>query len=216
MHRTVFSSNTTIQNYLVHTKDPNNPDTRDRIMQRIPCGSCNKEYIRETDRPVREIILEHRSDVRLMRTDNSAIAEHTYDADHLPNRIGVQCIAHDRNWYTRQVKEAIQIQLHPNTLSRDRGIDIPESWMSTIHRHMQQTKTSTVSARPTIEQPANRPPITEQHQRDQSGTLSLLTRTITEFHSRLNQLMHCDLHEKSQSLSTNSTQQNDRSQINNQ
>ena len=105
-----------------------------------------------------------------MRTDNSAIAEHTYDADHLLNWSGVQYIAHDRHCSTRREKEAIQIQLNPNTLNRDRGIDIPESWMSTIRRHTQQTKTPTVSARPTIEQPADRPPVTEQHQRDQPGT----------------------------------------------
>ena len=59
--------------------------------------------------------------------------------------------------------------------------------------HTQLTETSIVSGRTTIEQPANRPPITEQHQRDQSGTLSFLARPITEFHSRQNQLLHCDL-----------------------
>ena len=42
---TVFSSNTTIQNYLVHPKDPTIPDRRDRIVHRIPSGSCNKVYI---------------------------------------------------------------------------------------------------------------------------------------------------------------------------
>ena len=151
-----------------------------------------------------------------MQTDNSAIAEHSYDADHLPNWCGFQCIAHDRQWYTRRVKKAIQIRLHPSTLSRDRGIDIPESCMSTIRQHAQHTKTSTVSTRPSIEQSANLPPITEQHQGDQPGTLSLLTRPITEFHSVKNKLLHCDLHDQSQSSPTNSTQQNDQSHIRNQ
>ena len=67
-----------------------------------------------------------------------------------------------------------------------------------------------------MEQPANQPQITEQHQRDQPGILSLLTKPITEFHSRQNQLLHCDLHEQSQISSPNSTQKNDQSQINNQ
>ena len=91
----VFCSNTTIQNYLVHPKDPIIPDRRDRIVYRIPIRSCSKVYIGETGRPVGEGILEHRRDVRLMRTENSAIAEHTYNADHLPNWSGVHCIAHD-------------------------------------------------------------------------------------------------------------------------
>ena len=124
-------------------------------------------------------------------------------------------IAHDRHWCTRRVKAANQIRLHPNTLSSDRGINIPKSWMSTIRRHTQQPKTSTISARLTIEQPANRPPITEQHQRDQPGTRSLSTRPITEFHSRQNQLLHCDLYDQPQSFPPNTTQQNDQSQISN-
>ena len=98
--RTVLSSNTTIWNYLVHPKDPLIPDRRDGIVHRIPCGSCNEVYIGETGRPVGERILEHRTDVRLMQTDNSAIVEHTYDADHLPNSCGFQCITHDRHWYS--------------------------------------------------------------------------------------------------------------------
>ena len=151
-------------------------------MYRIPWGCCNKVYIGETGRPVGERILEHRRDVRLKRTDNSAIAEHTYDAHHPQNWSGAQCIADDKRWHSSWVKEAIKIRLRPNTLNRDRGIDIPESWMSTIRRHTQQTNTSTVSARATIEQAANRPPITEQHQRDQPGTRWPLTRPITEFH----------------------------------
>ena len=61
----------------------------------IPCGSCNKVYTGETGRPVGERILEHRRDVRLILTDNSAIGEHIYDADHLPNWSEVQCIDHD-------------------------------------------------------------------------------------------------------------------------
>ena len=145
-NRTVFSSNTTIQNYLVHPI----PDTRDRNVYRIPCISCNKVNRGETGGPVGERILEYCRDIRLMRTDNSSIVEHIYDANHSPNWSGVQYIDHDRHWNTRRVKEAIQICLHPNTLSRDRGIDIQESWMSTTCRHTHQTKSSTISFRPTI------------------------------------------------------------------
>ena len=125
--RTVFSSNATIPNYLVHPNGPPIPDRRDGIVYGIPCKICNEVYIGETGIPVGERIQEQHRDVRLMQIDHLAIAEHTYDADHLPQWSGVQCFVHDRHWYTRQVKEAIQIRLHPNTQNRDRGIDIPES-----------------------------------------------------------------------------------------
>ena len=38
----------------------------------------------------------------------------------------------DPHWYTRRVKEAIHIRLHPNNINRDNGIDIPEAWILTV------------------------------------------------------------------------------------
>ena len=133
--RAVFKSDTTIRKHLVRPKDPALPDRRDGVVYKIPCGNCDKVYIGETGRPVGERMLEHRRDVRLMRTDGSAVAEHAYDADHPPNWGAVRCIAYDKHWYSRRVKEAIQIRLHPNNINRDSGIDIPEAWLPTIRRH---------------------------------------------------------------------------------
>ncbi|XP_071476058.1 uncharacterized protein [Diadema antillarum] len=47
----------------------------------------------------------------------------------------VSYIAQDKHWYTRRVKEAIHIRLHPNNINRDSGIDIPDEWLSAIRRH---------------------------------------------------------------------------------
>ena len=38
-------------------------------------------------------------------------------------------------YYTRKVKEAIHMRLHPNNINRDSGIEIPEAWMPTIKKH---------------------------------------------------------------------------------
>ena len=38
-------------------------------------------------------------------------------------------IDRDSHWYTRMVKEAIPIRLHPNNINRDSGIEIPEARM---------------------------------------------------------------------------------------
>ncbi|XP_041470683.1 uncharacterized protein LOC121420200 [Lytechinus variegatus] len=82
---------------------------------------------------------EHRRDVRLRRTDSSAVAEHAWDSDHLPNWDEVSCIANDKHWYTRRIKEAIQIRLHPSNINRDSGIEIPDEWLPTIRRHTAST-----------------------------------------------------------------------------
>ena len=47
----------------------------------------------------------------------------------------VTFIDRDPHWYTRRVKEAIHIRLHPNNINRDSGTEIPEVWIPTIKRH---------------------------------------------------------------------------------
>ena len=41
----------------------------------------------------------------------------------------------DPCYYTRRVKEAINIRLLPDNINRDSGIEIPEAWMPTIKKH---------------------------------------------------------------------------------
>jgi len=44
-------------------------------------------------------------------------------------------------WYTRRVKGAIHIRLHPNNIKRDSGIEIPEAWIPTIQKHNSRSTT---------------------------------------------------------------------------
>ena len=131
--RTVFKSDTTLRNYLVRPKDPVPPGRRDGVVYRIPCGECNAVYIGGMGRPVQERMKEHERDVRLARCQTSAVAEPANATDASWN--DVKCIDRDPHWHTLRVKEAIQIRLHPNNISRDNGIEIPEVWMPTIRKH---------------------------------------------------------------------------------
>ena len=69
----------------------------------------------------------------------------TNETGHLPIWKEVKFIDRDPHWYTRRVKEAIHIRLHPNNINKDSGIEIPEAWIST-----------------TADQPQNGP-VREQH-----------------------------------------------------
>ncbi|XP_072179174.1 uncharacterized protein [Diadema setosum] len=142
--RVVFKSDT-ILNQLVLPKDPVLPDRRDGVVYKIPCSTCEKVYIGETGRPVGERMHEHRRrNVRLGRTESSAVAEHAWSSEHHPNW-KVSCIAQDKHWYTRRVKEAIHIRLHPNNINRDSGIDIPDEWISAIRRHSTNRSVAVIS-----------------------------------------------------------------------
>ena len=74
-------------------------------------------------------------DIRLARTQTSAVSENGNNTGHSPLWGEVKFINRDPHWYTRRVKEAIHIKLHPNNINRDSGIEIPEAWIPTIKTH---------------------------------------------------------------------------------
>ena len=61
-----------------------------------------------------------------------AVSEHAHETGHYPIWDEVKFIDRDPRWYTRRVKEAHHIRLHPNNINRDNEIEIPEAWMPTI------------------------------------------------------------------------------------
>ena len=80
-------------------------------------------------------IKEHDRDIRLARTETSAVSEHAHNTGHKPLWNEVKFIDRDPYYYTRRVKEVIQIRLHPDNTNMDSGIEILEVWMPTIKTH---------------------------------------------------------------------------------
>ena len=71
---------------------------------------------------------------RLSETHTSAVSEHAYKTGHYPLWDDVQFIDRELHWYSRRVKEAIHIRLHPNNINRDSGIEVPEARVPTMSR----------------------------------------------------------------------------------
>ena len=104
-------------------------------------GRCTHEWIKEKDK-----------DIRLSWTQKTlAVSEHANKTRCYPLWDEVKFIDQDHHWYSRQVKEAIHIRLHPKNINRDSGIEIPEAWMATVRQHdnlspPQQTTEGSVSS----------------------------------------------------------------------
>ena len=75
-------------------------------------------------------VKEHDRDIRLARTETCAVSEHAHNTGHKPLWNEVKFIDRDPYYYTRRVKEAIHIRLHPDNINRDSGIEIPEALFS--------------------------------------------------------------------------------------
>jgi len=110
------------------------------IVYKIPC-ECGKVYIGETGRAIQDRIKEHDRDIRLTRTQTSAVSAYANETGHLPIWKEVKFIDRDPHWYTRRVKEAIHIRLHPSNIYRGSGIEIPEAWIPTIKKHQRRSTT---------------------------------------------------------------------------
>ena len=70
--RTVFKSETTLRSHLVRPRHTVDPAKQDDVVYRIPC-ECGQVYIGETGRSMHERIKEHDRDIRLARTQTSAV-----------------------------------------------------------------------------------------------------------------------------------------------
>ena len=98
------------------------------------------------------------------------VSEHTKETGHYPLWDEIKFIDRDSHWYTRRVKEAIHIRLHPNNINKDNEMEIPEAWMPTVKKHsrrmvQQRTPEGTTSRRNIEDRSA---PITAHH-RDLHG-----------------------------------------------
>ena len=74
--RTDFKSDTTLRSHLVRPKDALEPTKQDSVVYiKIPC-ECGKVSIGETGRAMQDRIKEHDRDIRLARTQTSAVSEY--------------------------------------------------------------------------------------------------------------------------------------------
>ena len=84
---------------------------------------------------MQDITKAHDRDIQPAHTETSAVSEHAHNTGHKPLWNEEKFIDRDPYYYTRRVKEAIHIRLHPNNINRDSGIEIPEAWMPTIKKN---------------------------------------------------------------------------------
>ena len=87
---------------------------------------------------MRERIKDHDRDIRFARTQTSAVSEHAYETGHYELWNEVKFIDRDPHWYTRRVKEAIHIRLHPNNINKNNEIEISEEWMPMVKKQQQE------------------------------------------------------------------------------
>ena len=74
----------TLRSVLSTAKDPIEPNNRRGVVYQIPCGSCSRVYIDQNGNSFSTRLAQHRSALRLLYPQKSAVAEHAIEE---PNNI---------------------------------------------------------------------------------------------------------------------------------
>ncbi|XP_075980176.1 uncharacterized protein LOC142979382 isoform X1 [Anticarsia gemmatalis] len=99
---------------------------------KINC-SCGSSYIGQTKRSIAERVKEHIAAVKNRQISKSAIAEHLLEAgtNHWIEFHRPQVLSTERHFYSRIVREAIEIKKHPN-FNREDGFKLSATWNPVI------------------------------------------------------------------------------------
>jgi hypothetical protein len=98
----------------------------------IPC-ECGQVYIGQTGHSVDTRLKEHPRHIRLEHLDKSAVAEHSINLGHHVQLQNTTILSTKPRYMDRIIREAIEVELHPNNMNREDGFCLSKSWKPLIY-----------------------------------------------------------------------------------
>jgi hypothetical protein len=112
----------------------------------IPC-KCGEAYIGQTGRSIETRVREHHRHIRLQHLEKSAIAELSINLGHRIQLHNTSIPASKSRYMDRIIREATEIEPHPNNINRDNSFSLIRSWKPLI-RVLREHKLPLTRTRP--------------------------------------------------------------------
>lgn len=128
--KTIFGTDKKIGNFLRNIKDHCPLEVHG--VYEIPCGSCTKTYVGQTNRRVSSRIYEHKIAVR-NKDKSSTLAQHVIEHNHTIDFDSSVVLAQEKYTVPRIYREAIEITRRSHAMNkRDDAQRLPNSWKSAL------------------------------------------------------------------------------------
>jgi hypothetical protein len=85
-------------------------------------------YIGQTGRSIETRVKEHQRHIRPAHPEKSAAAEHSINLGHPIQLHNTSILVKKPRYMDRVIREAIEIDLHPNNVNREDGFSLSNSW----------------------------------------------------------------------------------------